>query len=86
MNWTELDKGVPVDPSQDGKNIWVHCKLVEAAEQLGFACRDLMVVAPKSVLRTRWPHQRHLRKGHSYFLILRKGGHFPFGIPSAARR
>lgn len=74
------------DTVQDGKNIWVHCLLMDKAADLGFACRDLLVVAPASVLKTRWERQRHLRKGHSYFLVLRKGGHFPFGIPSVEKR
>lgn len=74
------------DTVQDGKQIWVHCDLIAAAGTLGFACRDMLIVAPSSVLATRWPFQRHLRKGHSYFLVLRKGGHFPFGIPSVAKR
>lgn len=56
------------------------------AEALGFACRDLLVVAPSSVLKTRWNRQRHLRKAHSYFLVFRTGGHFPFGIPSTMPR
>lgn len=74
------------DTVQDGKNIWVHSILTAEAEALGFACRDLLIVAPSSVLATRWKRQRHLRKGHSYFLVLRKGGHFPFGIPSVEAR
>lgn len=74
------------DTVQDGKNIWVHTLLMDAAEGLGFACRDLLIVAPASVLKTRWDRQRHFRKGHSYFLVFRKGGHFPFGIPSTMSR
>lgn len=74
------------DTIQDGKNIWVHCLIMQQAERVGFACRDLLVVAPASVLKTRWNIQRHLRKGHSYFLVFRKGGHFPFGIPSVCSR
>lgn len=75
------------DTVQDGKNIWVHCRLISEAETLGFACRDLMVVAPAGPpLRTRWNRQRHFRKAHSYFLVLRKGGHFPLGMPSVMPR
>jgi hypothetical protein len=74
------------DTVQDGRNIWVHCLLLAEAEKLGFACRDMVVVATPSVMRTRWERQRHLRKGHSYFLMLRKGGHFPFGVPAMERR
>lgn len=74
------------DTVQDGKNIWVHCRLIEEAERLGFACRDILVVCPPSVLKTRWKWQRHLRKAHSYFLIFRKDGHFPFGVPTMQTR
>ena len=74
------------DTVQDGSNIWVHCLLMAEADRLGFACRDLVVVRPASVLKTRWSRQRHLRKAHSYFLVLRKGGHFPFGVPAMERR
>lgn len=74
------------DTVQDGKNIWVHNLLMAKAEELGYACRDLLVVAPPSVLKTRWDRQRHLRKAHSYFLVFRKGGHFPFGMPSVCKR
>jgi hypothetical protein len=74
------------DTVQDGRQVWVHVRLMQEAERLGFACRDLLVVAPVSILGTRWKHQRHLRKAHSYFLVFRKGGHFPFGIPSVDER
>lgn len=74
------------DTVQDGKNIWVHTILMKIAEELGFACRDLLVVAPASVTKTRWKRQRHLRKAHSYFLIFRSGGHFPLGMPASERR
>lgn len=74
------------DTVQDGRNIWVHDELRAHAERIGFAMRDILIVAPTSVLKTRWARQRHLRKAHSYFLIFRKGGCFPFGIPSIERR
>lgn len=74
------------DTIQDGKNVWVHTLLMVEAGVLEFACRDLLIVAPASVLKTRWERQRHLRKAHSYFLVFRKGGHFPFGIPSVCKR
>jgi hypothetical protein len=74
------------DTVQDGKNLWVHDVLRERAEVLGFAMRDMLIVNPRSVLATRWERQRHLRKAHSYFLIFRKGGLFPFGIPAMERR
>jgi hypothetical protein len=74
------------DTVQDGKQVWVHVILMRDAEVAGFACRDLMVVVTKSPTKTRWPRQRHLRKAHSYFLVFRKGGQFPFGIPPVCER
>lgn len=74
------------DTVQDGRQIWVHTRLMQTGEDLGFAVRDLVVVTPSSVTRSRWARQRHLRKAHSYFLVFRKGGHFPFGIKSHERR
>jgi DNA modification methylase len=74
------------DTVQDGRNIWVHLLLMRRAEESGFACRDLVVITTKSPTKTRWDRQRHLRKAHSYFLVFRKGGHFPFGMPSVCKR
>lgn len=74
------------DTVQDGKNIWTHVDLINKAEPLGFAVRDLAVVTNDAAPATRWSFQRHLRKHHSYFLVMRKGGHFPFGLPSVEKR
>lgn len=74
------------DSSQDGKQVWMHCDLIDDAEALGFACREIAIVATAATTKTRWPRQRHLRKAHSYFLVFRKGGQFPFGIPSTMKR
>jgi hypothetical protein len=74
------------DTVQDGKQIWVHCELMSRAESLGFACRDIVVVTQETPTKSRWENQRHLRKAHSYFLVFRKGGAFPFGMPSGERR
>lgn len=74
------------DTVQDGKNIWVHNLLLQKAEELCYACRDLLVVVTKSPTKTRWDKQRHFRKAHSYFMVFRKGGHFPCGMPSVCKR
>lgn len=74
------------DTVQDGKNIWNHTILMQEAEKLDFACRDLLIIVTKSPTKTRWDKQRHLRKAHSYFLVFRKNGHFPFGIPSVCEK
>lgn len=74
------------DSSQDGKQVWMHCDLIDDASALGFACRELSIVATAATTKSRWPRQRHLRKAHSYFLVFRKGGQFPFGTPSTMAR
>lgn len=73
------------DTIQDGKQVWVHSLLSEAIEDMGFALKDLAVVVgqPK---RVRWPVQKHLDKTHSYFLVFRKGGLWPFGQVSSQSR
>lgn len=74
------------DTVQDGKQLWSHVDLINAAAGLGYAVRDLLVVTNDAAPATRWSFQRHLRKHHSYFLVMRKGGHFPFGLPSVEKR
>ena len=74
------------DTAQDGKNIWAHCLLITKAETLGISCRDIVIVTTASPTKTRREKRRHFRKAHSYFLIFRKGGHFPFGMPSVQKR
>ena len=74
------------DTVQSSRNILVHNLLIKKAEELGYACRDLLIVITKSPTKTRWNMQRHLRKAHSYFLVFRKGGHFPYGIPAVCKR
>jgi hypothetical protein len=74
------------DTVESCKNVWVHNLLMQKAEELGFVCRDLLIVITKSPTKSRWNKQRHLRKAHSYFLVFRKDGHFPFGIPSVCKR
>lgn len=74
------------DNVEAGENVWVHVLLMQYAGTVGFVCRDILVVNPPTVLKTRWTKQWHLRKSHSYFLVLRKGGHFPFGKTGTLRR
>jgi hypothetical protein len=72
-----------MDTVQNTCNIWVARTLANEAESMGYVQRDLLIVRPASVTKTRWDYQRHLRKAHSYFLIFRRDGHFPFGAPVA---
>lgn len=74
------------DTITDGKQQWVHVELMGFAESLGCEVIDLAVVTPAQVPPTRWKIQRSLRKSHSYFLVCRKGGRWPFGYKSVSAR
>lgn len=73
------------DTIQDGKQVWTHMILTSRIEELGFALKDLAVVVDQ-LKRVRWKVQKHLDKTHSYFLVFRKGGLWPFGQVSSQRR
>jgi hypothetical protein len=75
------------DTVAHGQQYWVHVELMEIAEREGFAIKDLAVVATGATPPpSRWRQQKHLRKTHSYFLVLRKGGFYPFGAASTQSR
>lgn len=74
------------DTITDGKQQWVHVDLLAHGGEIGAPCIDMAVVTPSAVPPTRWKMQRNLRKGHSYFLIYRKGGRWPFGYRSVSKR
>lgn len=74
------------DGAEGGKQFWTHVEIMRLAEHADFAVRDLVVVTPKKPPpRTCHTRQWHLRKSHSYFLVLRKGGAFPLGSPFGKR-
>lgn len=73
------------DTIQDGRQFWVHMALTQDIEEMGFALKDLAVVVGQSK-RVRWKVQKHLDKTHSYFLVFRKGGLWPFGQVSSQAR
>lgn len=74
------------DTIQDGVQYRTRIELHHRALALGFADKDEAVMTVASVGRTRWPVQRHLRKTHSYFLVFRKGGAYPFGYRALQKR
>ena len=74
------------DTITDGKQQWVHIDLMQFAESIGCEPIDLAVVTPAQVPPTRWKIQRSLRKSHSYFIVCRKGGRWPFGYRSVSAR
>ena len=58
----------------------MHINIIQSAERMGFFCRDMLIVVTKSIPRNHYPRQKHFRKAHSYFLIFRKGGSWPWGL------
>lgn len=69
------DGGVLVVKCQDivesGKQWWMHTYLMQSD---GFICEDLFVLMQNVVpaLDPKWKKQRHARKNHSFFVVLRK--------------
>lgn len=74
------------DTITDGRQQWVHVDLMAFAAAIGCEPIDLAVVTPAQVPPTRWKTQRSLRKAHSYFIVCRKGGRWPFGYKSMSAR
>ena len=58
---------------------FMHASIMQMGSNL--YAKDLIVVCPKSTVGSRHKRQRHLKKTHSYFIVFRKGGAWPFGIP-----
>jgi hypothetical protein len=71
------DNGVLIlkckDTIESGKQFWMHVRLMGVP---GWYCEDLFVLVQKSTptMDPKWGKQKHARKNHSYFLVLRKVG------------
>lgn len=74
------------DTAGDGKQTWMHDHVMAYCEQFGFTPVDLAIVVIPSPPPTRWKVQRSFKKAHSYFVIARKGGFYPFGYKSVQAR
>lgn len=74
------------DTAGDGRQTWMHDEVMRFCERNGFAVVDLAVVVVRSPPPTRWKVQRSLKKAHSYFVVARKGGFYPFGYRSVQPR
>lgn len=61
------------DIVESGKQVWNHMIITVTAERVGFALKDLFVLAAKHRIEGKnHGKQRHARKFHSYFLVLVK--------------
>jgi hypothetical protein len=62
------------DEVSSGQQCWSHLEIYQAAKALGFAARDLFILVSKSpLLGSRWSHQLHARKTHSYLWVFTLG-------------
>jgi hypothetical protein len=59
------------DIVQAGKQWWMHLWMMSHE---GFLCEDLFLLVQKSIPTSdpKWKIQRHARKNHSFFVVLRK--------------
>jgi hypothetical protein len=74
------------DTAGDGRQRWVHIEVMQMLEAAGMTVVDLMLVVTANPPPTRWKKQRSLKKAHSYFVVARKGGYYPFGYKSVQAR
>jgi DNA modification methylase len=74
------------DTAGDGKQTWIHDRVMGYCETVGFTPVDMAIVVTASPPPTRWKIQRSLKKAHSYFVVARKGGFYPFGYRSVQSR
>lgn len=57
------------DQQESGRQHWIHARLLELA---GYDSEDLFVLVQPTTPAMRHDYQRHARKNHSYFIVLRK--------------
>lgn len=62
------------DVIESGKQKWNHIDLYLQCTEIGFTSIDLFVVTPRAIPTSRWKNQKHARKNHSYFWIMKKHG------------
>lgn len=74
------------DTAGDGKQTWVHIEVMEMCRKADLEPVDLLVVVTERPPPTRWKIQRSLKKAHSYFIVARKGGFYPFGYRAVQKR
>lgn len=61
------------DVCNSGKQHWSRVWIINKAQEIGFSLEDIFILTAKNRLTDpRWKTQRHARKFHSYFLVLRK--------------
>jgi hypothetical protein len=62
------------DEVASGRQRWSHIEVYEIARRLGVIAQDLFVLVGRYVPPSRWKHQLHARKNHSYLWVFKKSG------------
>jgi len=60
------------DEIQSGKQNMNHITIIQHAIESGWRVEDLFILVQKGTPIMRHPYQKHARKNHSYFVVLRK--------------
>jgi tRNA G10 N-methylase Trm11 len=62
-----------MDQVMSGKQVWAHITYNQFAESIGFRSEDIFVTVRKTqpLMRHKPEAQKHARKNHSFFLVLR---------------
>ena len=72
------EKGVLIFKCQDkvssGKQYMSHVFIIQEAQKIGFYIKDLIILVAKQRIIADWQrvNQKHVRKYHSYYLVLEK--------------
>jgi tRNA G10 N-methylase Trm11 len=62
------------DKVSSGKNYLSHVFIIEEAQKIGFYVKDLLILIAKQRIVANWQkiNQKHVRKYHSYYLVMEK--------------
>lgn len=62
------------DKVSSGKQYFSHVFIMNEAQKIGFYIRDLLILVAKSRVVADWQktNQKHVRKYHSYYIVLQK--------------
>lgn len=65
------------DKVSSGKQIISHKIILDYCEKYHFICEDIFILLAKNRLVAQWQlkNQKHARKFHSYFLVLKRGNY-----------
>jgi hypothetical protein len=64
------------DKVSSGIQYLSHCFIIQLAVELGYYPQDIFILLAKNRITANWQcaNQKHARKFHSYFIVLRNGG------------